>query len=309
MRTGIVICLFLLATPIATAQLRFVERTVDLGELRGGVVYQHRFEFINDSPNPTEITGIRLGCGCLAPVYDKRMYRPGERGSLLMYIRTLGQPDGTRSWNAHIQYRVADKQNEATLVIGAKIRNEIRITPSILAITVEGTLKQEVIVSDERAVPLNISSVLATSPAIRAGVMPGKDGVIKIALEINGSALTASHQEEMLNIYTDDPFYRHLQVPITLTKAARPSASATPPRIEILGAGSQLVRLRGTGDQVVRVDKMEANHPALKCTWASGPGNDATLKIATLMAIDADTQVRVHIGASVIVIPVKASQE
>jgi len=295
---------------IASAQLSFTKPVADLGELRGSLVYQHRFDFVNDSKIPLEIVDVRLGCGCLLPVYEKRVYQPGEKGALLMHVRTLGQPNGARTWQAHVQYRHGNKQHESLLVLAAKIRNEVTIEPSIIAMTVETTLKQELTITDLRAMPFKVTNIVASSAAVRVASKPMANGVTQVTLEVTGAALPASRQEAMLNIYTDDPYYRHLQVPITLTRATRSAVSAIPNRIAFDNAGSQLVRLRASGENAVRIDKIEADHPALKCTWAAGPGNDATLKIASgAFQEPMQTSVRVHIGATVVTIPVTLRRE
>jgi hypothetical protein len=287
----------LLASPaLASAQLRFTQPIADLGALRGGPIYQHRFDFLNDSTRPIEIADFRLGCGCLQPALDKRVYQPGEKGSLLMHIRTLGQPDGARTWQALVQYRAGDKMQETAVVIGATIRNEVTIEPSIISMTVGTTLRQELTIKDSRATPLKVTSIVPTSPAIRVAAQSTEGGVTKIVLEVSRDSLTAPRQEETLNIFTDDPDYRQMQVPITLVKAIRAEVTATPDRVEI-GASSQLVRLRAAGDKAVRIASVEADHPAVKCTWAAGPGNDATLKISVDAAqFTAPTaSVRVHL--------------
>src|ERR1043165_7563520 len=269
----------LLCPALASAQLRFGQPTVDLGELRAGPVYQHRFDFVNDSMQPIEIIDIRLGCGCLQPVLDKRTIQPAEKGTLLFHIRKLGQPSGARTWQAHVQYRVAGKLQETALTLGASLRTEIAIEPSIIAMSVEKALTQEITFTDHRALPARIVNVQASSPAIQVTSKELGNGVTKLTLQVTGAALTASRQEEELNIYTDDANYRHLQVPISLARVTRPAVSATPDRIEISGKGSQLVRLRAKDDQQVRIEKAEADQPGIKCTWAAGPGNDATLRI------------------------------
>jgi hypothetical protein len=265
---------------LASAQLRFTMPSADLGELRGGPVYDQRFDFVNDSAQALEITDIRLGCGCLQSVLDKRVFAAGEKGSLRLNIRTLGQPNGARTWQAYVQYRQGTQTRETTLTVAATIRNEITVEPSIIAMSVETALKQEVTITDHRPAPAKVKAVLASSPAIRVTAQPTANGVTRVTLEVSAVALTALRQEETLDIYTDDPYYRQLQVPITVMKASRPTVSATPENVEIIGPGSQLVRLRGMGGKAVRIDKAEANNPGIKCTWAKGPGNDATLKIS-----------------------------
>jgi hypothetical protein len=264
----------------AAAQLRFLQPSANLGELRGGPVYSHRFEFVNESMQALKITDLRLGCGCLQLVLDKRVFQPGEKGTLLMNLRTLGQSNGPRTWQTRVQYRLGEEPYETVLTVTAAIRNEVTIEPSIVALMVGTTLRQEVAIKDDRPTPMKITSILASSPAIRVSTKPLEGGVTKVTLEVNRAALTAARQEETLDIYTDDPNYRHLQVPITLIKAHRLEVSATPDKVELHGVGSQLVRLRAVGGLAVRIDSAESDYPALKCTWAAGPGNDATLKIS-----------------------------
>jgi hypothetical protein len=317
MRTICLILALALACPAsASAQLRFSQPAADLGELRGGPAYQHRFDFVNESTQPLDITDIRLGCGCLQPVLDKRSFKPGEKGTLLMNLRTLGQPNGVRAWQSRVLFRQGGKIQEAILIVAAKIRNEITIEPSIVAMSVETTLRQELTITDHRMMPMKIKAIVASSPAIRVSTQPTKDGATKVVLEVARSGLTAATQEEMLNIYTDDPHYRHLQVPITLTKAQRAEVSATPSMVEVTGSGSQLVRLRGAGEQMVRIERADADHPALKCTWAAGPGNDATLKIvvnaALLSTPNALASVRVQLAApagATLTIPIDLRKE
>ena len=303
----------ILACPtLACAQLRFTQPAANLGELRGGPIYPHRFEFVNDSSQPLEITDLRLGCGCLQPVLDKRTYQAGEIGTLLMNLRTLGQPNGPRTWQTYVQYRLGEKQHETSLIIAATIRNEVAVEPSIVALTVETTLRQEVTIKDHRPTPMKITTLLASSPAIRVTTKSSEGGVTKVILEVSRSALTAPRQEETLSIYTDDPNYRQLQVPITLIKANRPEVSATPDKVEIIGVGSQLVRLRAAGDKTVRIQKAEADQPLVNCTWAAGPGNDATLKIRAASPHAAVLNVRVQLAqpaGEIVSVPVVLRKE
>ena len=185
-----VLCLVLACPAWASAQLRFTQTSVDLGELRGGPVCHHRFDFVNDSTQPIEIIDIRLGCGCLQSVLEKRVFAAGEKGSLGLNIRTLGQPNGARTWQAHVQYRQGAQVRETTLILAAVIRNEITIEPSILAMTFETALKQEITIADHRPMPSKLKAVLASSPAIRVTTQPATNGVTRVLLEVNAANLS-----------------------------------------------------------------------------------------------------------------------
>ncbi len=299
---------------LARAELRFTQPTVSLGKLRGGPAYSHCFEFVNAAATALEIIDVRLGCGCLQPVLDKRIYQPGEKGAVIMHVRTLGQQAGTRTWQARVLYRQSEAVHETTLILAATLRNEVTVEPSILAMSVETTVRQEVTIVDHRATPMKITAVVASAPAIRVNTRTQGNGVTTVMLEVTRAALTAARQEEMLTIHTDDPHYRILQVPITLTKANGQRVTVTPERVELRGAGSKLVRLRAAGDQPVRIERVDADHPALKCTWAAGPDNDATLKISVAglqpTTITATTvRVRLAQPAATLTIPITLHME
>src|SRR5262249_50188852 len=105
----------------------------------------------------------------------------------------------------------------------------------------------------------------------------------RVHLEVK-EGLPAGTHEEMLSIVTDDPGYRELRVPVTITKRDRASVSAAPATVNLTiprgqPASSRIVLLRGEGDQPVEVEKIEVDNPALSCRWAPGPGKMATLKV------------------------------
>lgn len=305
---SIFVCAVLLACPaLASAQLRFAQPAADLGELRGGPMYDHRFEFVNTGAEPIEIIDIRLGCGCLQPILDKRSIAAGEKGSLRMNIRTLGQSNGLRSWQAHVITRQGTKTFENTLVLSATIRNEITVEPSILALSVGTTIRQHVTITDSRKTPLKVKAASASSQAIRVSILPGGDGVTRVALDVDGNALSTARHDEILAIYTDDPYYRELQVPITLMKTDRADVTASPAKAEIVGSGVQLIRLRAAGEKTVRIADADSDHTGIKCTWAAGPGNDATLKISAAATATQAAVVRVRLSepaGAVVTIPV-----
>lgn len=282
-RMCIILWLLIAVPSVGMAELRFLQPIADLGELRGGPVRQHRFDFFNASTEPLEILDIRLGCGCLQPILEKKVYAAGEKGVLVMQVRTLGQMNGERTWQVRVQYRHGEKLQEAKLHVAATLRNEVTVEPSIVAMAVETNLRQEVIIRDQRPLPAKVTQVLASSSAIHVGLQPQGNGATKVILEVKREELTASRQEVTLNIYTNDPVYQHLQIPVVLMKAGRSAVTATPNPVEFRGASvsSKLVRLRAANDQVVRIEHVEADQPGLKCAWSPGPGNDATVKITT----------------------------
>ena len=281
-RSFLCVFLILLASPVF-ADLRLLQNPVSLGELRGATVFAQRIDYVNDGKLPLEIIEVKRACGCLAPVLSQKTLAPGEKGSFVMQVRTLGQPNGLRTWQATIRYRQGDAIRETALTIAGNVQNEVSLEPTVLVLSVSGVLKQEVRLIDSRKPALIVTSARANSMAVRVATEAGPAGLTKILLEVHGKELANERHDALLDIYTDDPHYRHFQVPITLLRAATSTATPTPDIARIAlgasGVGSTLVRLRSTDEQPLAIDRIEANHPALKCTCVAGPGNDATLKI------------------------------
>lgn len=314
------LCCILLLTvgPLgrASAGLRCVPPAVNLGEVRGGPTRQHRFELINDGPTTIEIIDIERGCGCLEPRLDSKTLKPGAKTSLLVELRTAGQPNGPRSWNLRLRYRDGHAVREELLVIAATIRSDVTVQPTILALQVQDTLRQQVIVTDIRKSPLKVTAIHVSSPAIRASVVSAAGGVTKLQLEIAAPQLQVGRQDATLSIYTDDPLYNPLQLPIVLTRASKAAVTATPAQVEArLSADhpitAALVRFHYGGGHKLIIDSATADDPGIACTWASGPGPIATVKVRVdsrrLTNRDGPYSVRVQLAepaGEVVTIPV-----
>jgi hypothetical protein len=105
-----------------------------------------------------------------------------------------------------------------------------------------------------------------------------------VLLEVTASALAEVRQDALLSIYTDDPLYSPLQLPIALTRGVKPAIAVTPAQVEARVSAEQpvtsaLVRLRPAEGHKVAIESAEADDPGVTCTWAAGPGDGATLKI------------------------------
>jgi hypothetical protein len=298
------------------AGLRCVPPSVDFGEIRGGPVRQHRFELVNDGKATIEIIELPRSCGCLEPKLDRRTLQPGEKAGLLVELRTSGQPNGLRSWNLRVRYRDGEVVREELLILTATIHNEVTVQPSILALEVRDTLRQEVVVTDIRAKPLKVLALQASNPAIRAAVQSQTGNVTKVVLEVKASDLKAGRQDAMLNIITDDPLYSPLQLPIALTRAEQAAVTVTPPQVRLTVSAdapvaSSLVRLRPAEGQKVAIASVESDDPGITCSWAAGPGDGATIKVQVdarrLKLADGPHSVRVqldHPANQLVTIPV-----
>jgi hypothetical protein len=298
----------------AVAGLRCTPAAIDLGEVRGGPARQQRFELVNDGPDVIEILDVERGCGCLESRLDRRQLQPGEKASLVVELRTMGQPNGPRSWNIRVRFRDGDIRREALLVLAATIQNEVTVQPSMLVLHVKSTLQQEVVVTDRRAAPLKVTALHSSSPALRASILSTDGGVTKLQLEATTVGLGNAANEVLLSIYTDDSLYNPLRLPITLTRASNTSAiAATPSEVQAHVSAAQpiattLVRLRRVDGQKVTIESAAGDDPGITCTWAAGPGTAATVRVqvdASRLATRAGPRrVRVRVAETEVAIPV-----
>jgi hypothetical protein len=300
----------------AADDLRFLHPAVNLGELRSHVVRQHRFEFVNQGREPVEILSVEPSCGCVAVKLERRLFQPGERGAIAVDIKPTNQANGPHSWFAKVAYRVGQRQETAHLQIEAVVRHEVSVTPSSLVWS--GSGRQEVTVTDLRDAPLAVTELHFTSPWVRTEVVSRDKGVTRIALQIDGEIPPGRH-DEMLSIYTRDPVYNLLQVPVTLIGQVRKAVNVSPEQVDLRVAVGQpipstLFRLRPSGPRAVAIQSVSADDPAITCTWAQGPFNEATLKIqisaSKLGERELSGTVRIQVrepAEEVITIPVRIS--
>jgi hypothetical protein len=107
--------------------------------------------------------------------------------------------------------------------------------------------------------------------------------VRKVQLQVTGDFPEGRH-EEFVSVFTSDPDYREIRIPVTIVKRPQQRLSATPSRIELIhrpGAGlpTRTVLIRDRENQEVEVEAVKADSPAITCRWAKGPGTMTTLRI------------------------------
>jgi hypothetical protein len=270
------------------AELECPASVVDKGEARSGLPLSHRFAFVNRGVHAVEITDVRPSCGCLAPKLERRTFQPGESGEMLLEINTLTQPAGLNSWRVTLRYKDGDSEKELPLYVNARIVTEISVEPPSLAIYTDTSLGHEILVLDRRIEPLMVRAVLASSPHVRTHLGElHRDAAghwrRAIQVEVLADCPEGTH-EETLRICTSDPQYAELKVPFTIVKHARRQVSAAPASVVLAAMDEQplparVVLLSAADDREVRIERIEADHEAVSCRWAQGPGHQATLKI------------------------------
>ena len=272
-RICLALTLFLAAATSARAQLRLSESTVGLGEIRAGAPASCRFRFENAGTTPIEIVDLERSCGCLTPVWHEMRLEPGGTGTIEMNFRTLGQPEGLRTWNATLLYRIGAEVRRQPLNVTATIRNELVIEPSQVAVFVQKSIEQEITLTDRRDRPLHVVEATTKAAGVRITTTRSIPDKTTFRLFIDASALTPGRHDEILTIRTDDPAYPALEVPLTLTRVVKPAVTWSPEVPEIALAPGQkqataLVQVRSEKPLVLR--GIESSEPGLSCTWATG---------------------------------------
>jgi hypothetical protein len=302
--------------PALQADLLFPVKTVDRG-----LPLAQPFHFVNQGPADVEINGLRASCGCLKPKLDKRSWKPGEKGSLLLEIHTLGQSAGAHSWQLHVTYRSAAMDRSATLELRGQVVTEITVQPAALTLFTTQRGRHEIVLTDRRQHPLTLTGVHTTCPHLHAQTRPSTDPRVTIVgLDLDGDFPNGRHEEAVI-LLTDDTMYRELKVPVTVVKRPRQQVMASPPAVKLEAPRGQplpsrIVLLRPAGEETVQVESISGDDPAISCTWAPGPGNFTTLKIVAdhrrIPSSRLNTAIHVHLAKPLqetLTIPVSCNPE
>jgi Protein of unknown function (DUF1573) len=284
---GGVLLLALLACS-ARAELTCEQSGVQTGEVHSGSTLSHRFTLVNNGTETIEILDLKPSCGCLTPRISQRVFAPGTHGILQLDVNTLTQASGPQSWRVTVRYREGQQEHEVALQLAATIVTEVTVTPPEVVLYTNNSIAHELTLTDRRKTPMTVTAVQPSSPQLRTRLgdwqrNDGGEAVRAIGLEVLPEFPEGRH-EETIQIYTSDPEYRELKIPVTIIKRRKNTVSASPDELAVSSAAgeaipSRIVLLRATDDQDVVTDRVECDSPAVSCQTAAGPGHRATLKI------------------------------
>lgn len=283
---------FLLAFVLAAPPVGLVcpASEVDLGEKKCGPQVTQRFTVTNPAGNRDHIVMSRVapGCGCVRHDLSKQLLAPGQSADITLTVNTLTQAAGPNSWHATVWYTNTPEGGapnapiqSLSLTIKAKLVREVTVSPPSLAFSTTAGAKQMITVTDRRANPLTLTKVATTSPHLTATVRTAA-GAQEIVLVLAAESPTGE-TDEAVTLFTDDPEYAELRVPVRITKRPATDVSATPVTVNLQFAAGQtelsaLVQLRA-GGKPVSVAKGECDHPAVRVKWSEGTGPVATVRV------------------------------
>jgi hypothetical protein len=284
-----VLSVFLVVSFVATARadLHCPEATVALGEVKAGQPLRHRFTIVNAGRDAVEVSAVQPSCGCLKPRMEEKRLRPGDSAVLVLEVNTLTAPAGPNAWRVQILYTCDGQARDLTLNLHATVVSEISVQPAALILQTESAIGADVIVTDARAKPLTVTGVRTTDPLLRAAVREVRSDdsgrMIQVVRVNVPPEFPDGRHEEMLQIFSSDPEYAELRVPVTVVKQSRSEVSATPAEVTIHGTVGPLpapvILLRPALDQDVEVASIECADAAVRCTHARGPGHMATVRV------------------------------
>jgi hypothetical protein len=275
------------------SELHFTNPVAYAGVIKIGPVLSHRFEFANDGPDTIEITDVQASCGCLKPQLSRRILSPAARGELIFQVNTLSQAAGPHTWTACVHYQAHDARYETALQLSARLVSEITVEPAAMVIFADAPLRHQIAVTDLRSRPLRVTAARMNSGDMTTSISePARDkqGHWRQTIEIQLRAdVREGRKDEILEIYSDDPNYSCLEVPITIVKRSQ-GVTATPGEVSLTAPlnqsfPSRIVLLRDSKDRQVVVDRVTADDPAIVCRWAPGPNSMSTLRISVDRAL------------------------
>ena len=143
-------------------------------------------------------------------------------------------------------------------------------------------------IRDSRTTPLKITSAESSIKelTITVGSLSQDESgasLQQILVQIPES-LKAGRYQAWISLTSNDPAYSDMKIPMTIVKREKGLVQAAPAKLFLEGSistplPSRIIRLSSQGAGNVRIENVETNHPAVRCTWAHGPGEDATLRL------------------------------
>ena len=265
------------------------------GDAKGGPPLAHTFELSHrGAAGPITLTKVETGCGCLQQSLTTSMLQPGGTAKLTLEVNTLTQPDGPNRWQVQVHYRLdppgvpngppaVPQTGVVVLTVSATLSREVLVAPPQVAFSCTGEASQVLTITDRRAKPLTVTRAVATAAHLTADVAARKDGTQAVTLKLAADA-PLGHRDETVVLYTDDPAYPELRVPVRVLKRATGGVAATPPDLSVRFAAGQeevsaLVQLRTTDGKPVRVEAAESDHAGVTLKWAPGAAPVAALRV------------------------------
>jgi hypothetical protein len=282
-------CLLLILAPVGVvrAELTCSGTTYEAGQVSTGTVIRRNFMLVNQGRSTIEVTEVKPGCGCLRPHLNQSTIDPGQQSTLTLEINTLTQAAGPNLWRTVVHYEENGIPAELTVYVRATLEAVVSVSPATLIIHTQKAARGEFVLSEHYETPLTIRGAVAVSPHVRAtcGTPTRQGGVWKrtISLEVLPSMPEGRH-DDMIRLMTGDAWSSDLSVPFTVVKRSPGRVEASPSTLAVMVQGeaalpSRIVLLSSGEGKPVVIENVDTSHSFIRCTWAQGPGERATIRV------------------------------
>lgn len=211
---------------IAKPALSFRQHMVDLGDVPPGEEVRGWFEFINTGSSPAKITKITPSCGCLQPRLKKEMYQPGERGDIIVRVKSALEAPGAKEYRIKVDF---DDGQSRTVDLGFKLvlpDNQVVVRPRALIVhQLSGQpTEKEIAVIDSRRVPLHLEGATCSSDLLSVGIgEAGRDEEGRwrttVKVTVAGTVPPGEHHATV-TVFSNDATYPVFRVPFTIVGPA-----------------------------------------------------------------------------------------
>ena len=213
--------------PMAAAQrkpaLAFDQYLVDLEKVPPSEEVLGRFAFTNVGDQPVTIDELVPSCGCLRPQLLRKVYAPGEAGTLPLKVQTANEPTGRREYSVTIKYRDPEPQQAHITFRVTLPEDQVFVRPRALIFYVsaqnERATLQELVITDRRAQPLEIERIACANSSVEIGATWERETDehghrrFRIPVKVLPHPVNP-RQQSVVTVYTRDPAYREIKVPL-----------------------------------------------------------------------------------------------
>jgi len=159
------------------------QRTHDFGIVERGRKVSHEFQFTNEGDADLVIESVRTSCGCTTASLDKKIYQPGESGSIPV-IFDSAEFTGTFAKAVRLTTNEGLKL-ERELIIRGEIVEDIAVSPAVLREDARrGSDHSWEVAVSTRLDRLEIEDLRANSPyfSVDWRRVDARNGIVKVTL-------------------------------------------------------------------------------------------------------------------------------
>lgn len=289
----VVLSFFLIVQLKVRAQLSFDPPSIDLGDVKAGQIFTQQINVTNTSSSLITVQEVKASCGCVRPVLQPSSLAPGAKGILKLDVNTLSSNAGPSTYGIKLRYPESNQLKEQQFIITGRIIQEIIVTPTSITSYGEKPRPQTITIFDKRATPLRPVKLERTSPYLDvewtqpAVAEPQPQYAVQVS--VREDLPPGRHDHEVV-IYTNDPTYPVLRVPISVVKKTKARFVASPYLVSLSPkvVASKQVTIRDQHGLGAVIERVEAS-PGIAVSVTNQAAASVTLLVALEKMLPRDT--------------------